>query len=371
MRIVRTLGVIGIVASVVVSVLAAPAVARGRVDAPWVVAASPTSMTLDWAGTGSYRLTARPQAGGRATSVRTRTSTGTVKGLRAGRSYCFTVARPHRTEHSRTYCHSTPRPVDAPATTSIRVATFNVCASVCRGWKERRDAIVRRIEESDADVVAVQELTRHGFALTSQMIRRGYVQVAQTSNDIVLVRTSGPGAHLRHHGDTEDGVVRAAGAASPWITMYDTVTGSPYTFISVHLESGTSRSASRARQRQAVALIRGMAASAARGPVVYAGDVNSSPARGGDPVGRIFARAGLVDAYQQSTSFTRAWVSSFNGFASRPRREVRYGDHIDRIFVPSGTAVSDWEVVAPLRHGRAVRPMASDHHPVRATLRLP
>ncbi|KQX76138.1 hypothetical protein ASD10_13710 [Aeromicrobium sp. Root472D3] len=368
----RTLGVIGIVASVVVSVLAAPAVARGRVDAPWVVAATPTSMTLDWAGTGSYRLTARPQAGGRATSVRTRTSTGTVTGLRAGRSYCFAVARSNRTERSRSYCHSTPRRVGTPATTSIRVATFNVCASVCQGWKTRRDAIVRRVEETDADVVAVQELTGHGFDFGSQMSRRGFVQAAQTSNEVVLVRTSGPGAHLQYVGDVEnDGVVRAAGAASPWITMHDTVTGSPYTFVSVHLEAGTSRSAARARQRQARALIRGMAASAARGPVVYAGDFNSSRARRGDPVGRILARAGYTDAYQQSTSFTRAWMSSSNGFESRPRREVRYGDHIDRIFVPSGTAVSDWEVVAPLRHGRAVRPMASDHHPVRATLRLP
>jgi endonuclease/exonuclease/phosphatase family metal-dependent hydrolase len=371
MRIPRALGVLGVVASVVLTVLSSPAQARGRADAPWVVAASPTSMTLDWAGSGSFRLSVRPQSGGRTTSVRTRTSAGTVTGLRSGRTYCFHVARSGGGGRSRTFCHATPRPVVVPPTTTISVATFNVCASVCDGWGKRRDAVIRRIMESDADVVTVQELTGHGSSLTSRMLRRGYVQVAQTSNDIVLVRTSGPGAHLRHHGDTEDGVVRAAGAASPWITMYDTATGNPYTFVSVHLESGTSRGAARARQRQAVALIQGMAASAAKGPVVYAGDVNSSRARGSDPVGRIFARAGHTDAYQQSTSLSRAWMSSSNGFESRPRREVRYGDHIDRIFVPAGTGVSDWAVVAPLRRGRNVRPMASDHHLVRATLRLP
>lgn len=328
-------------------------------------------MTLDWAGSGSFRLTARPQSGGRTTSVRTRTSAGSVTGLRAGRTYCFHVTRSDGGGRSRAFCHATPLPGDVPPTTTISVATFNVCASVCDGWRKRHDAIVRRIVESDADVVAVQELTGHGFALNSQLTRYGYVQMAQTSNDIVLVRTSGPRARLRLHGDTEDGVVRAAGAASPWITMYDTVTGNPYTFVSLHLEAGASRSAARSRKRQALAVIRGMKESAARGPVIFAGDVNSSLARRGDAAGRVFSGAGYVDAYQQSTSFSRAWMSSYNGFESRPRREVRYGDHIDRIFVPSGTAVSDWEVVAPQHHGRNVRPMASDHHPVRATLQLP
>ena len=67
-----------------------------------------------------------------------------------------------------------------------------------------------------------------------------------------------------------------------------------------------------------------MKVSKARGPVIYAGDFNSSLARRGDPVGKVFARAGYVDAYQQSTSFTKAWLSSSNGFESRPRRDVRW-----------------------------------------------
>jgi endonuclease/exonuclease/phosphatase family metal-dependent hydrolase len=82
-------------------------------------------------------------------------------------------------------------------------------------------------------------------------------------------------------------------------------------------------------------------------------------------------RAGHRDAHDESTSFSRSYASSANGFASRPRRSVRYGDHIDRIFVPAGLAVTDWEVVAPVRKGRNVRPIASDHHPVRATIVLP
>jgi endonuclease/exonuclease/phosphatase family metal-dependent hydrolase len=64
-------------------------------------------------------------------------------------------------------------------------------------------------------------------------------------------------------------------------------------------------------------------------------------------------------------------MSSSNGFESRPRRDLRFGDHIDRIFVPRGVGVTDWQVVAPLRRGKNVRPIASDHHPVRVTVRLP
>lgn len=359
--------------ALLMAVLVAPASASERIGAPWVVAASPTSVTLDWTstGAGSYRVYSSRPGGGSKHSVKASKSKHTVAGLRPGTTYCFQVARTNGSGRSRTYCHATTRPVVAPATTTISVATFNVCASVCKGWRRRHDAIVRRIMESGADVVAVQELWGHGFALDSELIDRGYTRLAMTNDSEVLVRMDGPGSHLRIDGDTEDGVIHGHGAGSPWITVYDTATRRPYTFVSVHLESGRSRGAARTRQRQALSLIRGMEASEAKGPVIYAGDFNSSPARHDDNVGRVFARAGYVDAYQQSTSFRKAWMSSFNGFESRPRRNVRQGDHIDRLFVPAGVGVADWEVVAPLRRGRNVTPIASDHHLVRATVQLP
>jgi endonuclease/exonuclease/phosphatase family metal-dependent hydrolase len=362
--------VLSVGTALLVALMVAPSQAASRVGAPWIVAASPTSVTLDWPGHGSFRVYSERQGGGSKKSVRASTSTRKVAGLHPGTMYCFQVARANGSGRSRTYCHATPGPVVAPATTSIGVATFNVCASVCKGWKKRHGAITRRIIESGADVVAVQELWGHGFSLGSDLIERGYVTVSSTNDATVLVRTSGPGSHLRHQGDTEDGIVRGFGAGSPWITMYDTVTHQPYTFVSVHLESGTSRAAKRTRRRQAVALIQGMQASEAKGRVIYAGDFNISPARHDDNVGRVFARAGYIDAYQQSASFAKSWMSSSNGFESKPRRDVKYGDHIDRIFVPRGFGVSDWAVVAPLRRGRNVRPMASDHHPVRATVWL-
>jgi hypothetical protein len=41
------------------------------------------------------------------------------------------------------------------------------------------------------------------------------------------------------------------------------------------------------------------------------------------------------------------------------------------VFVPPGASVTGWRTVAPMRAGRYLTPMASDHNPVVLTVYLP
>ena len=359
--------VLAVTTALLVAMTAAPSQAKARVGAPWVVAASPTSMTLDWSGHGSFRVYPSRVGGGEKRPVKASTSKATVTGLVPGTMYCFTVARSDGADRSRTFCHRTPtRAIDAAAS-PISVVTFNICSSVCSHWKQRRGAVLRRILEADADVVVLQERAASSTFLSSGLRQRGYTGVSASSDEQIFSRDARLDSIGRGR-DSLDGIVRRAGTVAPWVTLFDRTSGLPYTFVSVHLMAGSSRKIQKHRARQTRALLDAMGRSEAEGPVIYAGDFNSSRARGSDLPRRELQRAGYVDAYDQAVSLSQSPVSSSNGFESAPRRDIRYGDHIDRIFVPSAFGVSDWAVVAPLRRGKNVRPIASDHHPVRATV---
>lgn len=382
MRLTSKLAVLAAVGAATAASLQWTASAAGAVGVPWVVAASPTSMTLDWTSAGEsgrYRVMHGRTAAEvrRATGAqRTRPSTSalTVTGLRPGTEYCFQVARANRSGRSGVYCHSTPTGLPAAGSHPVTVVTFNICGYVCKDWSDRRSAVVRRIVDSRADVVALQETTRRGrdTKLLGALRRQGFRLAHDTQNEMVLYRmaTVSPAGRVASTQLPWGTVVPGPATTAGWTTFDLLGTGKRFTVVSTHFTAGRSLAADRQRMREASRLLALMPGTRAEGPVLYSGDFNSSRARRGDGVGRVFRRAGYVDAYQQSVSHTKAWVSSSNGFAVRPLREPRYGDHIDRILVPASLAVSRWEVVAPLRHGKNVRPLASDHHPVRATVWL-
>jgi endonuclease/exonuclease/phosphatase family metal-dependent hydrolase len=427
---VRTLGARSVVVVLGTAMLMAsmvvPSGAASRVGAPWVVAASPTSVTLDWpnAGARSYRVYSFREGGGWKRSVRTSSSERKVTGLRAGRMYCFQVARDDGSGRSRAFCHTTPTRTSARSGALISVVTFNVCGTVCGRWSARRAAVLRRILESGADVIALQEATRRIPELTETLFVHGFDLVSSTQNEAVFARRGvlrleafiGPGCRRLTEAEKEakfpawdkqrphtsgartytwdetlqrwvtnyvvcnvgSGTSRAQafgtivlpnGRTAAWASLLHVASGRNVTVASVHLSPGKSSAIAERRGKQARALTRVLRSRTA-GPKVVAGDFNSSRARGRDLPRRMLQRADYVDAYDQATTFSRSYVSSSNGLASKPRRSVRFGDHIDRIFVPSGLRVSDWAVIAPLLRGRNVRPMASDHSPIRVTVEL-
>jgi endonuclease/exonuclease/phosphatase family metal-dependent hydrolase len=412
-------------AALLVAMAVAPSQAKPRVGAPRIVAASPTSVTLDWSGHGSFRVYPSREGDVSKRSVKASTSKKKVTGLRPGTRYCFQVARPNGAGRSAAFCHPTPTRSNTTKTASLGVLTFNVCSTVCGRWPSRRAAVVRRIVESRADVVTLQEVSRRVPDLVESLRPHGFELLAETGNEAIFGRIG----VVRREASVEPGCFREADqlhdsprrgwdksqrqlvGATTWVwdesqqlwigtfvsckqdwrvwtidpvgrielpnkrsaafvSLLDIRSGRYVTIVTTHLTPGSEARAVRKRRQEASALTAAVRLQHT-GPVVYTGDFNSSRARGHDVAGRELARDHQTDAYDLSTSYTKAWISSSNGFATRPRRSVRYGDHIDRIFVPRGFGVSDWEVVAPLKRGRNVRPLASDHHPVRATLWLP
>lgn len=407
--------------------------AASPVGAPWVVAASPSSVTLDWpAKAGASRYTvffARSlSAVGKSSAARQKTKGRTSKlkvtGLRPGTMYCFQVARANGSGRSRKYCHpTTKRPLDLKAT-KVRVVTYNVCSKAkgCGHFPSRARTIVKRIRESKADVVALQELSsknrsrmthllkKSGFSFASDSdaetiyFRRSKLKLALYIEQRCFEEQIERSAALEPDWDTEQiyqddgytwewighvwrgtkqtcfGVEHGRGsftaykpASAAWATFEVISNGKKFNFVNTHLSHGPSGKKSNDRNRETLRMIKKMKRVLWKNPypIIYMGDFNSHRGLANDAPRKRLAETGHVNAYEVSTSYSKAYVDSFNGYDRRPRRGIRYGRHLDQIYVPSNVGVSAWSVIAPLRKGKHVRPLGSDHHPVAATLWLP
>ena len=425
----------GIAVGLVLGAMSMPASAAGRIGRPWVTAASPTSITLDWPGkaSGGYRIsyakTSKAVSKKSARSKKRKASRVTITGLRPDTMYCFQVARANGSGRSRHYCHPTMKHTNKHAakagSTRLGVMTFNVCSRArnCRGWAGRETAVVGRILDARADVVNLQEMHGRVAPLIKRLRPYGYKLAAASTSEAVFYRTSRLAA-VRHV--TEDchwqilirfpeevpgwrkGTIhRVAGvtwkfvyeakvwkgrqsycsapkeanlggevklhknATAAWATLRVKATGKRYTFVSAHLLHGKTAEASRKRGIETSRLVKRMKRLAKGTRVVYAGDVNSHRSRPHDSPRVQFSKVGYHDAYDRTSSLKKAYLSSFNGYERTPRRGSTYGEQIDRIFITDAMGASNWRVVAPTRHGRNLSPMASDHYPVRVTVWLP
>ncbi|NRQ51665.1 endonuclease/exonuclease/phosphatase family protein [Aeromicrobium stalagmiti] len=409
------------------SLSAASAAGPGR--APWVTASTTTSITLDWPGGSSgYRTFYATSYSGVLTSSTAKKSAGSavrITGLKPGQMYCFQTATGSGANRSQRYCHSTMRHANRSSQTRVGIATFNVCgvANGCRSWRPREDAVIARIREARADVVAIQEgssvlgriarrLTAHGYALASASSTEGVfyrtsklAQVTTSSTETVCedetvpdeVDTSTWDTESGTHTDTDgvtwtyDGVewarevcepvttttpvagtFRLGGAATAtWARLRVKKTKKSYVFVSAHLTAGKSAGNARSRDGETRRLITKAKDEANGVPIVFAGDFNSHRNRPNDSPRLRFERAGYRDAYDRSARYSKAYINSYNGYEKRPVRGVKYGDHVDHVFLHSRTGADSWAVVAPTRGGRNVTPIASDHNLVRVTALLP
>jgi endonuclease/exonuclease/phosphatase family metal-dependent hydrolase len=274
---------------------------------------------------------------------------------------------------------------NSPSATPISVATFNVCAHAknCGHWSGREAAVVKRILESDADVVAVQEggtkirrlhelLQPYGYDIPSYKYMSEDDAIFYRPSKLTVVPRPLETCENCEGFPNANTIAAGRGASGVWANLRVDATGKEYTFVSLHLQNGTSAKVSRLRKQQLRRITTWMTTKvAADDPIIYAGDFNSSRMRTDDSPRKELATAGYVDVFERSSSYAKAYVNTYNGYDRKPRRGVRYGDHIDRVFVRGAIGASSWAVVAPLRRGKNVRPMASDHYPVRVTLWLP
>jgi endonuclease/exonuclease/phosphatase family metal-dependent hydrolase len=423
--------------------LMTPAQARPeRVSVPYVTAASPHTLTVTWPAAGGARrysvyvgsspskathTTKRVhRSHGRRTSLK-------VKGLGSHRRYCFTVkaVRGGSTgKRSAPVCSYTLRRSVKPTGPKVSVATFNVCAvSVnCKRWTRKREkAIVKRIVDANADVVAVQEVTTKADRLADLLEKYGYVRYAAPERKVdeaIYYRTSaaemavaatpaqqcevepyrGPEStttwRFPRHFDaatqrwyayqtsswlTEEPVCRdrqqtveqegrigsPTGATGVWAALRLKADGETYAFVSAHLSHGPTTADGKLRGRETRQLIRTTKRAVAGLPVVFMGDFNSY--RGGpsnDPPRRIMSMRGWTDSFDASATYTRPYVSSFNGWQPKVETLKYWGGHIDRIFIPKQLGSTSWRVVAKTRQRRYIGTQASDHNLVRTTILL-
>lgn len=317
-----------------------------------------------------------------------------------------------------------PAPAQAARASKVSVLTFNVCghAQGCGSWAKREDAVVARIVGGQADVVTVQETWGVLGRLEQRLAPYGYAKVADSGNEGMFAKTSrlapvtvpttvrtcddetvypdpavarlwvperfhkdeagvtwyfNDGVWSRDAWVCRDGIVQApqvgqaviapggrAGAA--WAMLRVKKTGRTYLFVSAHLSTGKNTVA-RTRSKEAAQLLAVTAAAAGGRPRVFAGDFNSSIQRGKDTVGARFAKAGFRDAFTTTKTRKGAGYNTATGYGKKP---AKGGSHIDRVMLPRGAAATRWEVVVKVRRGKAVKPVPSDHAPVRVSVVL-
>lgn len=427
---------------VLIAGLASPAAARpAKVATPYVTASSPHTLTVAWPKVSAarrYVVYVASTPGKAATSKRSVSSRGRhttlkVRGLRKNARYCFTVRAVRGGQvgkRSEPICGHTLRRSLEKTGAKVSVATFNVCAAAdnCRNWTtQREDAIVRRILDANADVVAIQEITGKADKLAQRLRSHGYAHYTQRErklDEAIYYRTSALEMGITTHGVqgceieayagpsdtstwrfprhydtatqqwfafrttgwfTEEPVCRTrqvameqegrigspTGATAAWAALRLKKTGKTYVFVSAHLTYGPSKAAGRLRGRETKQLIRGAKAIAGDAPIIFMGDFNSYRGATDDPPRREMGRQGWIDTFENSTTYTRPYVSSSNGWGAQVRTPSRWGGHIDRIYIRPSMGSSNWKIVAKVKKRRYVGTRASDHNLVRATIHLP
>jgi hypothetical protein len=78
------------------------------------------------------------------------------------------------------------------------------------------------------------------------------------------------------------------------------------------------------------------------------------------------------DAYDLARKLSGQHTSSYNGFKSTPVVSVKWGNHIDKVWVdPWKVRVDSWSNFAKLdARGKMAQPIPSDHSPVVVDLRI-
>lgn len=397
---------IAVTAVAIVMSLASPASARpGRVGPSYVTASTPQTLTLRWpakADARAYdvRIGRSPAAARRhgATRKRSRHTTVTFAHLRAQTKYCFTVRALHGRKAGRSSvvtCHLTPARPLVRSNPTVSVATFNVCAIApqCGPWKPREKAIVRQILAADADVVALQEVTRRADDLARRLRRHGYALHTSTSrglDEAIYYRTDKLAATVP--GDTPSVCDPAVepncdtpapvadrygkvwtrhGATAAWAELRLLSTGRTYVFVSTHLTHADTRFFAARRHAETRRIVWAVRRIAGSSPIVFMGDFNSYRGLARDSPRIEMARQGWYDAYDRSATYSNPYINSYNGYRRTITTMPVWGGHIDRIFIDGATGSTHWRVVARTRKGRYVGTRASDHNPVRATLFLP
>nr|WP_269106901.1 endonuclease/exonuclease/phosphatase family protein [Massilia sp. TS11] len=261
----------------------------------------------------------------------------------------------------------------AQAGDSFVVATYNLrldtAADGANAWPQRREAVLELVRYHGFDVFGTQEALPQQVSDLEAMGGFGRVGVGRDDGQFKgehaaiffrLARFA-----LEQHGDfwlSEtperpsrgwDG--RCCNRIASWARLRDRRSGKRFYVFNAHFD----HEGRVAQYESAQLMLRKIGAIAGKLPVLFVGDLNSTP---DTPQVRLL-QAALQDARLQSASPPYGPEGTFQGFhIDDPLRE-----RIDYIFASAGIAVLSYAALTDQRSGR----YPSDHLPVVARVRLP
>ncbi|MFM1768805.1 MAG: hypothetical protein RJA22_1334 [Verrucomicrobiota bacterium] len=267
-----------------------------------------------------------------------------------------------------------PNPAAAPL--DLTVATFNLrFASDKRpnSWPERRPVVRACLQELDADVIGTQE------GLYGQL--KDVAADAPEYEWIGLGRDGGSRGEFMavfyrkarleplefdHYwlSDTPNLIASADWGntnrrMTTWVRFRDRATGREFVVINTHLDHARVP----AREKGA-ALIRERAGALPKDlPVVLLGDFNATPNRGEKTYGILTGDGVFTDVWRSAKTLTNGDMETFHDFKGPRKGTFR----IDWILTRGPWEAREAGVVVFSQGGQ----FPSDHHPVRARLRLP
>lgn len=262
----------------------------------------------------------------------------------------------------------------------VNMMTWNMCSSssvpACmnRPWDDRKVAARQLIERVQPDAVALQESSpavdeldtaagyeracQVGVGLPDQPNARNQSLIVKSQKFDVVADTA---RGLRFSGYSHGGC---------WVRVIDTVTTRPLILASIHLSNPAAPASDQDRQAQMAAFWGALNAdpNAAGLPVLLAGDYNSDRNRPLDGP-RVFLNSiGYDDAFDAAEAYqSLPYVNSWNNWTLPPPISLRWGGHVDRVFVPPYARVTSWQMEQPFAGGLQL----SDHAPVRVTVEIP
>lgn len=290
------------------------------------------------------------------TSSTTTGTTKTITGLKPGADYFFQIRGLNGSKKgtkSQRSGHGTIRAQGASSGSTYDVMTYNVCSAKCSGWSTREAAALERVTTLQPDVVAAQEAAELSTPT-------GYTEAESKSAKKLFFKTS------RFTEKRADYVSMGNGRYAVWAELLDKQTSKKMIFVDVHTSTGGDEPDAVLRRGETMVLVREMAeVNTSDLPIVYAGDFNSHKNRTNDYVADVLNDAGYYDAFDLAMTLSRQHYNSFGDFLTTPKVGVKWGDHVDHVFVTPGTTrILSWANVGKLDGAKYASPVPSDHNPL-------
>ncbi len=388
----------------------------GSVGLVSYTAATRTSLTVAWhkaSRAKTYQIFVSTSYSGVAKAKPYRTTKNLqykVTGLKSGVNYYIQVrAMNGSTAGSRSarVGHRTIQVPQADATgPKYKVMTYNICARVCTEnnvkhnndyytygkWSVRMPGAVERITSHKPDVVMLQEascgppgpgdiLFPYPQYAPEMAPPEGYAEVGCRSakrlfyNDARFDLAVGeecmdddpppPAVTDCTHGSIYLGNHGGGKRYAVWAELVDTAASNRHViFVSVHLVNGESEYTN--RKTETYTLLDEIEKVNPEGfPVIYGGDFNSFKNRSPDTVATAFNLRGYHDSFELAMALKYQHYNSYNDFQTTPKLSIKWGDHLDHVWVDSArTRVTSWSNGARLVGGKYPHPIPSDHNPI-------